>query len=137
MHPGLEGELTDDALLAAFESTDLPADLFTHAAHVRVAWCYLRTAPLLDALPRFSRALRRYTASKGAAAKYHETITIAWLLIVRDRLEGARHLTWREFVERNPDLVGGSGSVLAAHYSDALLTSAAARERFVLPDRQE
>jgi hypothetical protein len=132
----IEQPLSDEALIAAFESTELPADLFTHAAHVRVAWYYLRSSPVLEAIVRFSRSLRRFAASKGATTKYHETITVAYLLIIRDRLEGARELTWPEFAERNPDLFERSPSVLARYYSDSLLTSDRAREVFVLPDLQ-
>ena len=126
--------MTDAQLVDAFESTELPADQFTHAAHVRVAWWYLTQAPLPDALLRFVTALRRFAAAKGAHGKYHETVTVAYMLILAGRLADAEGLSWTEFAAANPDLFG-SPSVLAKYYSDETLKSERARRSFVMPDR--
>jgi hypothetical protein len=135
MTPDLEDNLTDAALIAAFESAALPAARFTHATHVRVAWYYLRSTSLLEAIAKFSTGLRSFVASKGATSKYHETITIAYLLIISERLTGARQLSWSEFAGRNPDLFERAPSVLSRYDSEAVLMSERAREWFVLPDR--
>ena len=129
----IDDDLSDEALIAAFESTELPAERFTHAAHVRVAWHYLRTLSVLMAIARFSDGIRRFANSKGASMKYHETITIAYLLIIHERLDGARSLSWPDFAERNPDLI--DRSLLSRYYSDGLLGSERARDVFVMPDR--
>ncbi len=127
--------MSDEDLVRAFESTELPAGQFTHASHVRVAWWYLRHASLPEALGRFSASLRRYAASLGAADKYHETITVAYMLLIAERLDGAAHLTWPEFAERNPDLLTGKPSILSTYYTDALLFSERAKRAFVMPDK--
>ena len=127
--------MSDEELIRAFESTELPAGQFTHAAHVRAGWWYLRHAPLPEALDRFITALRRYATSLGAVEKYHETITVAFMLLIAERLDGAAHLPWPEFAERNPDLLARTPSVLATYYSDAVLSSERAKRSFVMPDR--
>ena len=129
--------MTDEELVAAFESTKLPAEQFSHEAHVRVAWCYLRHAPLPQALAHFSAALQRFADAKGAHGKYHETVTVAYMLVIADRLDGARDLPWTEFAAANPDLLARRPSVLATYYSEALLSSDRARRAFVMPDRLE
>ena len=53
--------------------------------------------------------------------------------MIRDRLEGARDLVWIEFAERNADLFARAPTVLNEYYSDAVLESKEARERFVVP----
>jgi hypothetical protein len=126
-------DLSDEVLVEGFESTALPAERFNHAAHVRVAWYYLRSCSVLEAMARFAAGIRRFADSKGAATKYHETITIAYLLIIHERLDGARSLTWESFAERNADLF--DRALLSRYYSDQLLTSERARDGFVLPDR--
>src|SRR5690554_2120610 len=128
--------MSDDELVAAFESVTLPPGQFTHAAHVRVAWCYLRRHPLSEALARFSAALRCFAAVHGASGKYHETITVAYMLIIADRLAGREELSWPAFAAANPDLLRSTPSVLAAWYSDELLASNRARRGFVMPDRR-
>lgn len=127
--------MSDEELIRAFESTELPAEQFSHASHVRVAWWYLRHAPLPVALDRFITALRRYAGALGAADKYHETITVAYMLLIAERLDNAAHLTWPEFADRNPDLLCRTPSILSTYYTDAALFSERAKRSFVMPDR--
>lgn len=127
--------MTDDELIAAFESTELPTEQFTHSTHVRVAWWYLRHSPLPEALGRFRTGLQRYAASKGASGKYHETITVAYMLIIAERLAACPESSWNEFAAAHPDLLVSKPSVLGRYYSDALLASDRARRLFVMPDR--
>ena len=124
--------MTDEELMQAFESGTL--DEFPHALHVRVAWCYLRRDPILAALPRFRAALQRFAAGKGSPGRYHETITVAYMLLIAERLGSARELPWEAFAARNPDLLQRQPSALTAFYPEALLASPRARDVFVLPD---
>jgi hypothetical protein len=123
--------MSDDELVAAFESCTLQD--FPHEAHVRVAWRYLQREPMLLALPRLRAALRRFAASKGQPGRYHETITVAFTMIIAERLDGARELTWDAFAARNPDLLRRDPSVLSRFYPDDVLASARARDTFVMP----
>ena len=125
--------MTDEELVAAFESTALPADQFTHAAHVRVAWWYLAHTSLAEALLRFQTALQRFAEAKGAVGKYHETVTVAWMLIIADRLSAQPGSVWTEFAAANEDLFA-TPSVLSKYYRPATLASERARRAFVMPD---
>jgi len=127
--------MTDDELLRAFESGEL--EEFPHESHVRVAWCYLQREPILDALASFRRALRRFAAGKGKADRYHETITVAYMLLIADRLFSSRGLSWEEFAARHPDLLQRQPSLLTRYYSEAVLASSRAREVFILPGDAE
>ena len=126
--------MTDEELIRAFESTELSADDFPHAAHVRVAWCYLNREPLLVALTRFRRALQRFTAAKGKPERYHETITIAYVLLIAERLGHAPGASWEQFASANPDLLTWKPSLLSRFYTDDVLSSKRAREVFVMPN---
>ena len=127
--------MDDRALVEAFEAATLSADDFPHAAHVRVGWYYLQHHPMLDALVRFSEALRRFATAKGKPDRYHETITVAYLLLIAERLAGARGLSWPGFAERNADLLAWNPSILSRYYSDETLWSDRARAVFIMPDR--
>lgn len=127
--------MTDEELVGAFEAGTLPADRFPHAAHVRVAWWYLSRYPLGEALTRFSAALKAFAATHGVPGLYHETITVAYLLLIAERLDGSRGLTWEGFAGAHPDLLARRPSLLARYYSDETLTSDRARRTFVMPDR--
>ena len=84
--PAGRARMDDEALVRAFEAGEEPAGGFHHAQHVHVAWWYLRTHPLPDALKRFSESLRRFAVAQGKPTLYHETVTVAFLLIISERL---------------------------------------------------
>jgi hypothetical protein len=127
----------DAALVAAFEDCTLPADQFHHADHVRLAWLLLGEEDLPRARVRFSEGLKRYAASRGKAGLYHETITVAYLLLVHERrLRGGRGETFDDFARRNPDLLTWRPSILERYYREETLASERARTSFVLPDRR-
>jgi hypothetical protein len=127
--------MTDEELVRGFEDLTLPPGAFTHAAHVRVGWWYLRSLPLGTALERFSSALKRYAAHLGAAGKYHETITVTYMLLIAERLHDARELPWEAFAARFPELLARAPSLVETFYSPARLAGERARTGFVTPDR--
>lgn len=131
--PLLEAPYLPDVGL--FEAGEIDAERFDHAAHVHVAWCYLRRYPLAEAIARFTAALRTLTARLGAQAKYHETISWFFMILISDRLAADPACGWEAFRQRNRDLVDDAGALLQAHYSGECLASERARRRFVLPDR--
>ena len=128
--------MTGHELIKEFESGSTRGDTFHHADHVRLAFEYLCRYPALQALERFSEALKRFAAAQGKAQRYHETITWAYLLLIRERLARAGHSqSWEEFAEQNADLLQWKGGVLGTLYRQETLDSDLARSTFVLPDR--
>jgi hypothetical protein len=132
--------VTDDRLIAAFESCQLTRETFHHADHVRVAFLYLRRFPALAALRRFSKGLKRFAAAGGGPPLYHETITWAFVLLIRERMErqlcdGGRPPNWDEFAAANSDLLCWKEHILQQYYRDETLVSDFARRIFILPDR--
>jgi hypothetical protein len=125
-----------EELIQQFEDGTTPAATFHHADHVRLAFEYLCRYSALEALERFSAALQRFAAAQGKAQLYHETITWAYLLLIRERMArtgGAQ--SWEEFAEGNADLLVWKGGVLTMFYRQETLDSDLARQIFVLPDR--
>jgi hypothetical protein len=127
--------LDDDEFREAFERGALPEGAFRHRDHVRLAWLYLRRLPPAAALERFAEGLRRFAASVGKSGLYHETITWAFLLLIRERMGRGGEDTWPAFAERNPDLLAWKPSILDRYYRSETLASDLARRVFVLPDR--
>jgi len=124
----------DDQLLAAFEAATLSGECFHHAEHVRIAYLYLCRYPVLEALEKFSSGLKKFAASLGKARLYHETITWAYIFLIRERMAGEKQ-SWTEFAHQNPDLLIWKSGPLDRYYSPERLASEAARRGFVLPDR--
>jgi hypothetical protein len=128
--------MSGEELIGQFEDGATDAASFHHADHVRLAFEYLCRYSALEALERFSDALKRFAAVQGKAQLYHETITWAYLLLIRERIARAGCAqTWEEFAQRNPDLLVWKGGVLATLYRQETLDSDLARHTFVLPDQ--
>jgi hypothetical protein len=127
--------MTDQELIDRFENCTLPNECFHHREHVRVAFLYLTKYPVLEALQVFSRTLRRFAAARGKPQLYHETITWAYLFLIRERMARAgKHQSWDEFVRSNPDLLVWKDGILTRFYCAETLASDLARAMFILPD---
>ncbi|HEY7617770.1 MAG TPA: hypothetical protein VH744_13275 [Terriglobales bacterium] len=129
-------DMTDDELIEQFENTTLHAECFHHADHVRAAFVYLSRCPVLEALHKFSTALKRFAAAKGKPQLYHENITWAYIFLIRERMaRSGCAQTWQEFRRNNPELLQWKDGILHSYYSPETLKSDLARRIFVLPDK--
>lgn len=126
----------DDERVEAFMNGTLPPSEMSHPLHVRLVWADLQRHRLGLVIDRQVEGLRRFTERHGAQGKFHTTITLAFVLLIHERLEThGRHLSWDEFAARNPDLLSYRPSPLAPYYNEETLRSDKARRVFVLPDR--
>jgi hypothetical protein len=128
--------MTDDELIASFEDCSLANASFHHSDHVRMAFLYLCRYPALEAIQRFSTSLIRFAAANGKPEIYHETITWAFLLLIRERMArtGCQQ-TWTEFAAGNGDLLSWKDNVLKKYYRSETLSSDLARSTFLFPDK--
>ena len=128
--------MTDEELMRAFEAGQVPDGGFHHAEHVRVAWNYLRAGSLPEALGRFCAGLKHFADAQGATNLYHETITVAYVLLINERWAGSDpSMAWEAFATAPPDLLAWKPSLLDRLYAPETLASARARRVFVMPDR--
>jgi hypothetical protein len=128
--------MTDDDFIAGFEDCTLANEPFHHADHVRMAFLYLCRYPALEALQRFSASLVRFATANGKPQLYHETVTWAFLLLIRERLARAgNRQTWTEFAAGNADLLNWNDSILKKYYRGETLSSDLARTTFLFPDK--
>ena len=129
--------MSDDEFIASFEAGSLANESFHHADHVRMAFLYVRRYPALEALERFSASLVRFATAHGKPQLYHETITWAFLFLIRERLARmGSPLSWDEFAAGNADLLDWKNNILKKYYRPETLSSDLARSTFVFPDRE-
>jgi hypothetical protein len=121
-------------LLQAFEAGTISPMRFDHAAHIATALGYLANFPLGEATARMRSSLLRFTAKHGINV-YHETLTTFWMRLLDHLASGPYRDTplWSRInliVER-----WGKVGAVEAHYSREVITSKAARQQWVPPDR--
>ena len=129
--------MSGEELITQFEEGTTPAGAFHHADHIRLAFEYLARFPTSECLQRFSAALKSFATTHGKPQLYHETITWAYLLLIRERTARVRP----------PPGLGGvcreqSGSACLEGWGvcnrfivPETLDSDLARRVFVLPDQ--
>ena len=127
--------MTDEEFIAEFEDCRVDGAAFHHAEHVRMGFLYLSRYPVLESLQRFSASLKRLATALGKPGLYHETITWAFLLLIRERMARAGlPQSWAQFAAANPDLMTWERNILRKYYRDETLSSPLARSTFVFPD---
>ena len=127
--------MTNQDLIRHFETNSVAGDSFHHADHVRLAFAYLSEYSTLDALQKFTNALKNFAAARNKPQLYHETITCAYFFLIRERMMHDQGIHWEEFARRNPDLLIWKNGILTRYYRESTLKSDLARNVFVLPDR--
>jgi len=124
-----------DPLVQAFERAAVDPAAFHHREHLYVAWCYLRSLPLEEALARYVHHLRRLAVALGVPHKFHATMTWAFLVLLDEAMERSPGSTFDDLLARNPTLLDHRAGALYAYYEREQLDSDEARRRFVLPRR--
>jgi len=128
--------MTDEEFMSRFEDGSLAGESFHHADHVKMAFLYLCRYPVLEALHRFSSTLVRFAEAKGKPGLYHETITWAFLLLIRERMARAgQPRDWTQFAAENPDVLNWRENILRKYYRGETLSSDLAKRTFLLPDK--
>lgn len=118
--------------LRALELVLERAQKFGHREHLERAWTYLERYPPAAAKQAMAAAIRYVAREHGAAAKYHHTITLAWVQLVAVHRQRCPAEGFDEFIARNPQLL--SRQLLEEHYSPQLLWSESARDGWTEPD---
>jgi len=119
--------------LERFLAGEIPPRDFRHADHVRAGHALLCTRDFLDAATVYSAALKKITARAGKPEVFHQTVTLAFLALIAERMESGGEQDFQSFADANPDLM--DKSVLKRWYSPEKLQAPFARRSFALPDR--
>jgi hypothetical protein len=106
---------------------------FPHREHVRMAFEMLRRHDFAESVLHYSRALRAMVTRAGKPEAFHQTITVAFLALVAERMaECGEHADFATLVGRHPELL--DKSLLRRWYAPQRLGSVAARHSFILPE---
>ena len=128
------GPYSDDEMIRLFREGLFPIGDFTHKAHLRLAWIYLRRFGLETAQREVCRQIREFTRIQGAQDKYHQTLTVAAIRIVQAHMAKQRGEGFEALLAEYPVLLGAFRELLGRHYSEGLLWSPQARLVYQEPD---
>jgi hypothetical protein len=127
----MQDETLSDALRTFLRGETDPRS-FHHADHVRMAFEILsHHTNFVDAAAAYASSLRKIVANAGNPGAYHETITLAFLSLIAERLAVRSYDSFERFAAGNADLL--DKKVLERWYGADRLGSPVARATFILP----
>jgi hypothetical protein len=132
--------MSDQAFLKNFEDLSLPFAQWTHRAHVKVAFLYLRDHPFDKALLLMRKGIKAYNHAnkvvESATSGYNETTTHAFLHLIAATMsaygEAMPTPTADDFCDMHPQLM--TRNVLRLFYSPQRRMDPSAKSEFVEPD---
>jgi len=125
---------SDDAFESLFSSGTMSPNLFTHEAHLRLAWIHLRKYEHDQAIDNVTRQLRDFVTRVGAVDKYNHTLTVAAIRVVDHFMKKSDAPTFYALLLAYPRLKHNFKDLLGQHYSKDALFTEKARKEYVEPD---
>jgi len=123
--------MTDEEFIRKVEDGTIPG--FHHRDHLRLTWIYLQAAGVEEAYQRVSQTIKTFAARHGHSAKYHETITRFWVLLMAYAMRHHPYaLSFEDLILAEPHLL--EKRLPWKHWSEKRLMSDEARTDWLEPD---
>jgi hypothetical protein len=123
-----------ESFVRAFEECSLPNSEWTHSRHLVMALWYIRREGRERATVLIREGIQRYNSAQDNPNGYHETITLAWVLVIERFLEARDRGTAVSSLAAELLHECGEKDYLLRFYSRARLFSDEARHAWVAPD---
>lgn len=127
-------DLSDQEYTWQFEAGSFPPRLFSHEAHLRLAWIHLRQGGLKQALASIPTQIRQFAIQVGVPDKYHETVTRAAIYAVHHFMQKTETDQFETFIAEHPALQHDFKSLINSHYLHDIFKDEQARKAFIPPD---
>jgi hypothetical protein len=125
---------TDAEFKHQFATATLKPEVFTHEAHLRLAWIHLNMYKLNETIEIVTLQLKNYTRAVGAADKYNETVTIAAIHAVHHFMIRSNHNDFASFIAENSKLKTNFKDLINTHYQTDIFKSVHAKKSFLKPE---
>jgi hypothetical protein len=127
-------ELSDAEFSSQFELCTLDPKLFTHEAHVRLAWIHIRQSGVEKAIGIINQQLLDFVSAIGATEKYNQTLTTAAIKAVHHFMLKSQTSSFQEFIQENSRLNTQFKDLLFTHYKTNIFKSDKAKGEYLEPE---
>lgn len=127
-------QLSDQEFEEQFETITLAPRLFTHEAHIRLAYIHIQKYGAPQAEENMCIQIKRFATHFGDTEKFNKTVTIAAVKAVYHFLQKSTSNTFSDFIKEFPQLITKFKDLLSAHYGFNVFADPKAKKEFVDPD---
>ena len=117
-----------------FKNGTLDPELFSHEAHIRLAWIHINNYGLEKGIENVDAQLLKYATGLGVGDKYNKTVTIAAVRAVYHFYLKSRSNNFEDFITEFPRLRDNFKDLLDSHYGFNIFTSPDAKKKYIDPD---
>ncbi len=127
-------ELTDNQFEIRFQNLTLNPALFSHEAHIRLAWIHINRYGLDQAIENICTQIKAFATFHGDADKYNHTVTIAAVRAVYHFMLKVDIDSFSDFITIQPRLKTSFKQLIESHYSSNIFASLQAKKAYLEPD---
>ncbi|WP_426482219.1 hypothetical protein [Chryseobacterium sp. R2ACT005] len=129
--------LTDKEFEEQFAGSSLDPTLFSHEAHLRLAWIHLSKYGEKKAVENITEQLQNFVRHLGVTDKYNETLTVSAIKAVKHFIQKGSIASFYEFITIHQRLKTDFKNIIEQHYSFDIFDSTTAKEKYLKPDLLE
>lgn len=111
-------QLSDKDFTRLFEEGTLEPDVFTHEAHLRLAWLLIKEHGLQLATEMLCSQIMHFDRQHGKGTKFNKVITLAAAQLVDDLQRQSHDRSFMDFIGRHPRLFSDFGTLLAPYMAN-------------------
>lgn len=127
-------DLNDALFEAQFRTGVLDSAVFSHEAHLRLAWIHVKNYGVETAIENICLQLKAYVASLGASDKYNKTLTVAAIRAVNHFMLKAEAADFSTFIHQHNRLKYNFKELMASHYKMDIYNNSIAKQQYMVPD---
>lgn len=127
-------QYSDDEFEKVFESFKLKPSLFSHEAHLRLAYIHIEKYGSDQAAGNMCKQIKGYAESLGVTDKFNKTVTIASVKTMNHFMQKSNSDNFKEFIKEFPRLLTNFKDILGQHYGFNVFSDKRAKKEYVEPD---
>jgi len=127
-------QFSNDELEREFETFKLKPGMFSHEAHLRLAYIHIVKYGAKEAEKNMCEQIKGYAESLGVYDKFNKTVTIASVKAMVHFMQKSKAQSFQDFIQEFPRLLTNFKDILSQHYSFNVFADKGAKKEFVEPD---
>jgi len=127
-------QYSDEEYEKQFETFRLKPGMFSHEAHLRLAYIHIHKYGAAQAETHMCRQIKGYAESLGVYDKFNQTVTMASVKVMDKFMRHAKSSTFKALLVEFPELLSDFKGILGQHYSYNVFGDPNAKAAFQEPD---